>query len=138
MYSIDMTPEQVRQIIRQELALFMRSDRFTFQKDIEMQDGRNIQLATGTGTKLGTGTGEKLGFFNATPVVRQTALTPQESTITFVEPLTPDYAINEVTSTSPFGFANANEGNTFIGVVENLQVRMTQLVTRLTSYGLLP
>ena len=69
-----MTPEQVRQIIRQELALFMRSDRFTFQKDIEMQDGRNIQLATGTGTKIGTlggSSGQKLAFFNNVPVVQQ-------------------------------------------------------------------
>ena len=65
-----MNESQVREIIRQELSLFIRSDRFTFQKDVQMLDGRNFQLATGVGTKFGTGTGQKMGFFNVTPIVQ--------------------------------------------------------------------
>lgn len=55
------------------LAVLIFSDRYIFQKHIQMQDGRNIQLATGTGTKIGTATGQKLAFFNATPAVQQAA-----------------------------------------------------------------
>jgi len=40
---------------------------------ITITDGVNIALGTTTGTKIGTATTQKLGFFNATPVVRQTA-----------------------------------------------------------------
>lgn len=36
-------------------------------------DASNIGLGTTTGTKIGTATTQKLGFFNATPVVQQTA-----------------------------------------------------------------
>ena|SRR3990167_10463308 len=78
-----MNEEEARQL-KEEIALLrniifqlIKSDRYTFQKNIQMLDGRNIQLATGTGTKIGTAggsTGQKLGFFNATPVVQQTGV----------------------------------------------------------------
>ena len=38
-------------------------------------DAVNIIVGTTTGTKIGTATSQKLGFFNATPVVQQTAVT---------------------------------------------------------------
>ena len=38
-------------------------------------DGVNVVLSSSTGTKFGTATTQKLGFFNATPVVQQTATT---------------------------------------------------------------
>lgn len=79
----------------------------------------------------------KIGFFTVTPVVRPTALTAQETTITFSEPGTPDYAIQGITAVTPFGFASANEGNTFIGVVENLQVRMAECEAKFKALGLL-
>lgn len=47
------------------------SDRYVFQRDIQMMDGRNIQLAKGTGTQIGTDTDQKLAFFGGVPVVRQ-------------------------------------------------------------------
>lgn len=40
---------------------------------ITLSDAVNIAVNTSTGTKIGTATTQKLGFFNATPVVRQTA-----------------------------------------------------------------
>ncbi len=66
-----MTPEQKKEmqlLIRQELGGLLASDRFIFQKHIQILDGKNIQLARGTGTKIGTGTDQKLGFWNKTPV----------------------------------------------------------------------
>lgn len=47
------------------------SDRYVFQRNIQMMDGRNIQLAKGTGTQIGTDTDQKLAFFGGVPVVRQ-------------------------------------------------------------------
>lgn len=63
-----MTPEQVRQIIREELASLLKSDRYLFEKHIQMADGRNIQTGLTTGTKIGTAATQKLGFFGVTPV----------------------------------------------------------------------
>ena len=51
-----------------------KSNRFVFEKDIEMSNGRNFQFSTSTGTKIGTGTTQKIGFFNKTPVVQQSAI----------------------------------------------------------------
>ena len=71
-----MNEEQVRLIIRQELENFLGSDRYTFQKDIEIFDFRNIILGKGVGTMLGTegyddpNNGQKLGFWGHTPVIQ--------------------------------------------------------------------
>lgn len=63
-----MTPEQIRQIIREELRSLIKSDRYTFERKVQFLDGRNVQLGTTTGTRFGTATSQKLGFFNVTPV----------------------------------------------------------------------
>jgi len=42
---------------------------------IDFNDGVDITLGSTTGTKIGTATSSKLGFYNATPVVRQSAVT---------------------------------------------------------------
>ncbi len=65
---------QVREIIRQELSRFILSDRYVFEKHIQLFDGKNLQVAKGTGTMIGTeggATGQKLGFFGQTPAVQQ-------------------------------------------------------------------
>lgn len=84
-----------------------------------------------------SGTVAKLGFFAVTPVVKPTALTTQLTTITFTAPVTPDYALQDVTNLTPYGFADAEEARTFISVVKNLQTRVSELETKLQSLGLL-
>lgn len=54
--------------------MFVKSDRYTIQKDIQIFDGRNIQLATGTGTKIGTAPGQKIGFFGHSPIIQAAAV----------------------------------------------------------------
>lgn len=44
------------------------SDRYVFQRDVQMMPGRNFQLPTSTGTKFGTATTQKLAFYGVTPV----------------------------------------------------------------------
>lgn len=60
---------------------------------------------------------------NALPVA---ALT----TITHTAPGTPDYAIANITNSSPFGFASQDEGNTVLSVIKNLQQRVLDLEQR--------
>ena len=70
-----MTEERAREIIREELAFLVRSDRVIFQKHAQFFDGRNIQLGRTNGTQIGTATDQKLGFFGATPVDKPDTIT---------------------------------------------------------------
>jgi hypothetical protein len=65
------------------------------------------------------------------------ALTTQLTTITSTAPGTPDYAIQDLTSTTPFGFATKDEGNSVLAVIANLQTRVAQLESRLQALGLI-
>lgn len=65
------------------------------------------------------------------------ALTTQLTTITSTAPGTPDYAIQDLTVTTPYGFATKDEGNTVLSVIANLQTRVSQLESRLKALGLI-
>ena len=65
-----MTPEQVRQMIREELDKFDKTERFVFYKTLQFLDGRNIQTGKTNGTKIGTASDQLLGFYGKTPVDR--------------------------------------------------------------------
>src|SRR3990167_1951226 len=81
-----MTPEQVKQIIREELAQFLMTDRFTFYKKIQILDGRNIQIGITTGTKIGTATTQKLSVYGVTPVVQAGAISsPTAPSVGYVQ-----------------------------------------------------
>jgi hypothetical protein len=82
--------------------------------------------------------GGTVGFYGTTPVAKGAALTTQLTTITSTAPTTPDYAIQNLTSTSPFGFVSRDEGNTVLAVIKNLQDRVAELEARFQAYGLLP
>jgi len=60
------------------------------------------------------------------------------TTITFVAPGTPDYAVQDLTNSGGFGFATKDEGNSVLSVIANLQARVAQLESKLATYGLLP
>lgn len=63
------------------------------------------------------------------------ALTAQETTITHTAPTTADYAVQDLTSTSPFGFVTKDEGNTVLQVIANLQTRLAEVEARLEAAG---
>lgn len=63
-------------------------------------------------------------------------LTAQDTSITHTSPGTPDFAIQDLTSTTPFGFVTKDEGNTVLQVILNLQVRLAEVEARLEEMGL--
>jgi hypothetical protein len=99
-------------------------------------DVRELGDQGSDGTRLGATAAEKIAFHGATPVVQQTALTTAETTITNAGTAS-DYAIQALTSSTPFGFANQAEGETLVEVVLNIQARQNELETKLQALGLI-
>ena len=60
--------KQIRNIIQEELANFIRIDRYVFDKNIQILNARNVQLGRENGTKFGTATDQLLAFYGITPV----------------------------------------------------------------------
>lgn len=60
------------------------------------------------------------------------------TTITATAPSSADYAIQDLTDTGGFGFKTKDEGNTVLAVIINLQTRVSQLESKLATYGILP
>lgn len=65
-----MDENKVRQIIKEELRDLLATDRYTFQKKLQIFDMRDIQLGKTTGTKIGTETTQKLALWAKTPIVQ--------------------------------------------------------------------
>jgi hypothetical protein len=70
-----MDREQVKQIIREELAFMIKQNKLVFDKPIQILDGNDITLGKTVGTRFGTqgyvsasDTGQKLAFFGKTPI----------------------------------------------------------------------
>ncbi len=68
---------------------------------------------------------------------KSAAMTTQLTTITHTAPGTPDYAIQNLTQTNPFGFVSADEGNSVLKVIANLQTRVAELEDALQAANLL-
>lgn len=65
-----MDEAKVREIIRQELAHFMKGSKFVFNRPIQILDGNDITIASEHGTRIGTAGTQKIGFFGNTPIVQ--------------------------------------------------------------------
>lgn len=96
-------------------------------------DAVNLAFGSTTGTKIATATTQKLSFYNATPIVRPSALTTQLTTLTHTAPGVDDFAIQDLTNVGPFGFVTKDEGNTVLKVIANQQTRLQELENRLAS-----
>ena len=99
-------------------------DKFLFDLEVELDGDLNHD-------------GSNIGFFGTAPTTQQTALTSQDTSLTHTAPGTPDFAIQDLTQTTPFGFVTKDEGNTVLQVILNLQVRVQELEDKLKAYGLL-
>ena len=92
--------------------------------------------STDDGYRVGRSATEKVGLFGVTPVVQPVALTTQLTTLVPADAAgTPDYAIQAITNSSPFGFETAAEAITTLYVIANLQARMAEVEARLVALG---
>jgi hypothetical protein len=89
------------------------------------------------GLSIGIATTDLVGFYGTTPVVQGAALTAQLTTLTHTAPGTPDYAIQNLTTSTPYGFVTADEGNSVLKVVANLQARLAEVEARLETIGMI-
>ena len=72
---MEFTPEQlqkIEQMLNERLAKLEKSDRYTFQKHLQLLDANDISFGSNKGTRLGTSSSQKLAFFGGTPVILQT------------------------------------------------------------------
>lgn len=107
----------------------------TFSADFTLNDGVDIITNATTGSSFGTATTQKISFYGVAPVVQPTALTAADTTITHTAPSVADFAIQALTTTTPFGFVTADEGHTVLQVIANLQTRVNELETKLQALG---
>lgn len=68
---------------------------------------------------------------------QQSAITAGLTAITHTDPGTPDYAIQDLTTTTPYGFVTKDEGNTVLKVIANLQARVDAIEDALQALDLL-
>jgi hypothetical protein len=64
------------------------------------------------------------------------ALTPQLTTVTASAPGSADFAVQDLVNPG-FGFVNANEAQTVLAVIINLQARVAELESRLQALDLI-
>lgn len=81
--------------------------------------------------------GRVIGYVSSTDLIVQiqptgTGALPVAAltTITHTSPGTPDYALQNVTNSTPYGFVTADEANTTLSVIRNLQIRVADLEAR--------
>lgn len=64
------------------------------------------------------------------------ALTAQLTTLTHTAPSTPDYALQNLVQNTGFGFVTADEGNSVLKVIVNLQTRLAEVEAALEGAGI--
>lgn len=90
--------------------------------------------------------GTVVGFVSATQLevalevvgfgFQAAALTAALTTLTHTAPGTPDYAIQNLTTSTPYGFVTADEGNTVLKLLAALQVNVAEINAVLKAAGL--
>jgi len=58
----------IKQIIREEISGLVGIDKYTFQKNLQIFDGKNIKTGITNGTMIGMGIDQKVGFFTEADV----------------------------------------------------------------------
>lgn len=92
---------------------------------------------TGGGITIGQSSSDLVSLHGSTPTDQCAALTAQLTTITIADAAgTPDYALQALTTTSPYGLATAAEAITLLYVIKNLQTRMLEIEAILEEKGL--
>lgn len=84
-----------------------------------------------------SGTQASATFIPHAPATQGAALTAQLTTITHTAPGAADYDLQDLVQNTGFGFATANEGNTTLAVIANLQARLAEVEARLEAANII-
>lgn len=103
----------------------------TYQPKVYKTDGGD-KMVVASGGSINIETGGTITV-NGT---QGAALTAQVTSITHTAPGTPDYAIQNLVQNTGFGFVTADEGNTVLKVIANLQARLAEVEARLEGTGI--
>ena len=98
------------------------------------------QLVSGASSKLYVNIGAAGAVANFARIGAAeiaSAATTALTDITQAGTFTPDYAVQAITNSSPFGFVNAAEAETVISVVQNNKTRLAELEAVLQAAGLI-
>lgn len=88
------------------------------------------------GSTVGKDANSLVGF-HGSACAQAAAMTTQLTTLTPADAEgTPDYSTASITSSSPFGFASAQEAITVLYVIKNLQVRLAEVEAMLEEKGI--
>jgi len=97
-------------------------------------------LVSGTSSKIYVNEGAADAVANFALVYGcdvQSSMTAELTDLTHTAPGTPDYAIQDLTTTTPYGFKTGDEGNTVLKVVQANKVRIEEINNILIALGVI-
>lgn len=97
---------------------------------------RHTDGGDSTALYINEGTNTSCSFRAVTAATQGAALTAAHATLTQAGTDSGDVAIQAMTSSTPFGFANAAEGEAVIACVLNAMVRLGEIEARLEAAGI--
>ena len=101
--------------VKRQLNFFILIDRYQFQRDIEILDGRNFRFKGNIGTKFGKSVSEKLGFWNVTPVIQPTNAAQAA------------VATTAATQTNPYGYSTQAQADGIITLLNRIRTDLVAL-----------
>lgn len=96
-----------------------------------------IGVSPPDGTSLGQAAADKVSLHGVTPVIQSVAVTTALTDLTQAGSFTPDYAIQAITNSTPYGFVNAAEGETVVKVVQANKVNIAEIYAALKAHGIM-
>ena len=96
-----------------------------------------IGVSPPDGTSLGQAAADKVSLHGVTPVIQSVAVTTALTDLTHTAPSTADYAIQALTTTTPYGFVTSDEGNTVLKVVQANKVNIAEIYAALKAHGIM-
>ena len=103
--------------------------------DVNISD-KDIVTGCTTGSVFGKAVTCKTAVNGATPVIQACATTAALTTLSHTAACTPDFAIQDLVGCTGFGFVTKDEGNTVLAVIANHEVRIAELETIISNFGL--
>lgn len=90
------------------------SDRYIFQKHIQMFDAKDMTFGTNKGTRIGTTSSQKFAFHAATPVTQRAGASQVA------------VATTASTNTTPFGYTTSAQADAIVTLVNEIRATLVE------------